>query len=194
MSSAESIFTVKSRKGYEARRALIEAAFELIAAGGIAQLTVAAVCESVGRTRSSAYNHFADLNALIDGVLTHTLDRIRELSGDLANTVRPGSSTSEQRLRFVLQLSSKHPKLAKVISELYWRHEPAVDSIEARLMSDVHNDIAQGRIELPERSSRYFVRVAVASAMASLRKRTLAPDKRDSNAMLLRLLFDPIRT
>ncbi len=192
MAHAESIFTVKSRKGFQTRRALIEAAYDLVANNGIEHLTIAAICDSVGRTRSSAYNHFPDIHALLDGVLAHALDRIAELSGARRRSRRLTRGVTETRLRFTLQLAAKHPELATVVSELYRHHEPAVESIERRLLSDIQVDIADGNLTLNKRQGPYFARIAVASVMATLRTRIATPGKRHNDSTVLRLLLDSV--
>lgn len=192
MAQAESTFFAKSRKGFQTRRALIRAAYDLIANNGIEQLTIAAICNAVGLTRSSAYNHFPDIHALLDGVLTDALDRIAELSGARRRSGTLARGVTEARLRFTLQLATKHPKLATVISELYRHHEPSVESIEGRLLVDINFDIANGNLTLNKRESPYFARIAVASVMATLRNRIATPGTRNNDSTVLRLLLDPV--
>ncbi|MEM7504723.1 MAG: TetR/AcrR family transcriptional regulator [Pseudomonadota bacterium] len=193
MPHPESIHTVKSRKGFRTRRALLDAAFELIADHGITHLTIAAISEAVGLTRSSAYNHFPDLSAVLDAVSEDVLDRIGEMSGVRAETRMRGLSLTTERLKFVLSLSSRHPKIARVLSELYLHHDPSAAAIERRIRADIHVDIGDNRLRLRKRETANYARIVVASAMATLRYRTLFPDKRISNATVLRLLLDPVR-
>ena len=99
---------------------------------------------------------------------------------------------TEARLRFTLQLAAKHPELATVVSELYRHHEPAVESIERRLLSDIQVDIADGNLTLNKRQGPYFARIAVASVMATLRTRIATPGKRHNDSTVLRLLLDSV--
>lgn len=193
MSHPESIFIVKSRKGFQTRSALIEAAFDLIADDGIAQLTVASISEAVGLTRSSAYNHFADISAVLDGVSAFVLDRIGELSQTEPSPCGTETSLTEERVRFVLQLSTKQPRVAKVLSELYRHHEPSVEAIEQRLLADINADIANSQLVLAKRDGTHLSRIAVASVMAMLRARASFPTNRDGSGDLLRVLFAPLR-
>lgn len=184
---------MKSRKGFLTRNALIEAALNRIAEQGVERLTIAAISEAIGHSRSSAYNHFPDLHAVLDGVLVQVLDKIGEMSGVYQTSKGNAVSVAERRIKFVLSLSATNPRYAKVLSELYRFHEPSVDAIESRLIDDINADILEQRVSLRQCDAPLFARIVVSSVMAILRMQDGSSARPNSGSSTLELLFGPVR-
>lgn len=199
MINARSEFTLaaehlsyKSRKGFQTKNALCEAALNRISSYGMASLSVAALCDDVGLARSSLYTHFPDLDALVASVSDFVLGRIGEISSD---KMRDGQRylQCEERLKFILTLPTKHPNLAAVLSELYTNRESTRDECERRIRSDVLIDIAAEKLFLDKRESVYFARMCVATILASVRYRVRNPKARVNHSAILGLLFRSVR-
>lgn len=189
--SAEGL-SYKSRKGFQTKNSLCEAAFTRISTHGIASLSVAALCDDIGLARSSLYTHFPDLDALIESVSDIVLGRIGEMS---SNRMRhgPHDLMCEERLKFVLSLPTRHPNLAVVLSELHTNHESTRDECERRLRSDVLTDITDKKLSIDKRESIYFARMCVATALTSVRHRIRDPKARANHSAILRLLFHSVK-
>ena len=165
MDQDASIFVVKSRKGYETKRKLVQAARDIISERGIAALTAAAVCEEVGLKRSSFYTHFDGVSGLLDALSTGLLEEIGRLSA--AATIRNVRSASilERRIRFVLQYCGDNPRIGSILLDLFRQHPPTAREIRDRLMRDLTESLARKEIQLPPSKRDAFSRLLAAGVM-----------------------------
>lgn len=94
--------TSRAESAAATRRALIEAAAELLDLGGLDAVTLRAVGARAGVTRGAPYGHFADKESLLIAVGTRAWDRIGDQSAALrADT---GISSAEKLRGLVLAL------------------------------------------------------------------------------------------
>lgn len=185
----DSIFVVKSRKGYEKRVALLNAAFDQIATNGIQRLTVGNVCEAVGLKRSSFYTHFAGIDELITVLANGLLHEI----GSSAEQSFPADPEQQfvlrDRMKFVLEYGIKNPKTAKVLHELYSFDQTALDTLARSVGQDVNSGLESGQLDVPKGSQDLYSRIVLASMMDALRDIGRGRKKKFDPDQLLDLLL-----
>lgn len=103
------------------RRALLDAAAELLDSGGPEAVTLREVGARAGVTRGAPYRHFADKNSLLATIAVEGWERI----GDRVHALRtdPALSASEQlsgALRALVGVGRDHPHLYQI---LFWPSE-----------------------------------------------------------------------
>ncbi|MEO1304343.1 MAG: TetR/AcrR family transcriptional regulator [Pseudomonadota bacterium] len=165
----DSIFVVKSRKGYEKRVALLNATFDQIAMDGIQRLTVGGICEAVGLKRSSFYTHFSSIEELRTALANSLLHEV----GSSAETSFPADPEQQfvlrDRMKFVLDYGIKNPKTAKVLHELYSYDQSALDKLADSVGQDVDSGLQSGQLKIPKGSENLYSRIVLASVMDALR-------------------------
>lgn len=165
----DSVFVVKSRKGYRTRRSLLDTAFGLIASDGIAAVSIAQICASAGLKRSSFYTHFENLTDLLSSVSLRVQDELGEkfLAADLEENL--SLSRLEKRLRFVLNSTLQDSQLGHVLYELYTFHEPTSAQIETGIRSDLSYDVANGLIHLDGDDIDAFAKMVSCTILGTMR-------------------------
>ena len=98
------------RDGQINRELLLKAAKQLIGERGIDALTVVAVAKQAGLNRSTAYQHFASRNDLLEAVMTSFSREFREVFAE-------SRSLSEQ-FDFFVDHFHRHPDIARI-----WVHQ-----------------------------------------------------------------------
>lgn len=185
----DSIFVVKSRKGYEKRIALLNAAFDQISTDGIQRLTVGNVCEAVGLKRSSFYTHFSGIEELTTTLANGLLHEI----GSSAEKSFPSDPAKQfilrDRMKFVLEYGIKNPKTAKVLHELYSFDQTALDKLANSVGQDVHAGLKSGQLDIPKGSKGLYSRIVLASMMDALRDIGRGRKKKFDPDQLLDLLL-----
>lgn len=102
--------TPRRNKGFEAtHRDIIDAAVKLISEKGVEALSMAAVSRAIAINRTTLYYHFADRDALIQGVKNWAADQL----ADGFNTVMPREQRASHITRFLLE----NEALAKMFIE-----------------------------------------------------------------------------
>lgn len=97
------------------RRSLIDAAAELLDAGGPEAVTLREVGARAGVTRGAPYRHFADKESLLTTVATEGWERI----ADTLHTIRatPAAPTAQLRdaLMTLVEVGRQHPQLYRML-------------------------------------------------------------------------------
>ncbi|WP_253786576.1 TetR/AcrR family transcriptional regulator [Nocardia amikacinitolerans] len=116
---------------------LLDAAAELLAAGGPAAVTMSAVAKAVGAPSGSVYHRFPDRPALLAALWTRTLGRFRdELLAVL--TIDPPEEAIRRGARATLDWARRNPREAAVLlagarelGELDWSEAARADTARA---------------------------------------------------------------
>jgi AcrR family transcriptional regulator len=115
------------------RQALVQAAFNQIAARGFEGLRTREVAAGVGLNIATLHYYFPTKEALIRGVVAHAMDRFRR-------TLAPHGSPADQlrnHLRAVRKLLRDEPEIGSVMGELALRS--ARDPALARIMRETND-------------------------------------------------------
>src|ERR1700694_5340802 len=120
MSPVVTTHPVRSRKE-DRQQALVQAAFNQIAARGFEGLRTREVAADVGLNIATLHYYFPTKEALIRGVVAHAMDRFR-------STLAPHGSPGDQlrnHLRAVRKLLRDEPEVGGVLGERGLRSAPA---------------------------------------------------------------------
>jgi AcrR family transcriptional regulator len=90
--------TTRSESAAAKRRSLVEAAGVLLDLGGVEAVTLREVGARSGVSRSAAYRHFADKEALLNELATNALSEL----GDVLEVLAAGDDSPEESLRSAL--------------------------------------------------------------------------------------------
>ncbi|MGW4941752.1 TetR/AcrR family transcriptional regulator [Actinoplanes sp. NPDC004185] len=92
------------------RRALVDAAAELLDEGGVDAVTLRAVGARAGVSRGAPYGHFPDKEHLLAAVATKSWEAVGEQLGTLiADRDRPPSERLELALAGLMDVGRRHP-------------------------------------------------------------------------------------
>jgi AcrR family transcriptional regulator len=97
------------------RRALLDAAAELLDAGGPEAVTLREVGARAGVSRNAPYRHFADKEGLLTAVAVESWDRLAEALRDSGATNSAPSTRLQQALMAFVELGRKHPDLYRLM-------------------------------------------------------------------------------
>ena len=97
------------------RRALLEQALQTIQAGGIEQVTLRAVGEKLGVSRTALYRHFSDKQALLAAVGTEGFRMLRQALTDAWSKHGGGRAGFEAMGIAYVQFASVHPAHYRVM-------------------------------------------------------------------------------
>ncbi|MFD4195590.1 TetR/AcrR family transcriptional regulator [Amycolatopsis thermoflava] len=145
------------RRGAELEKALLDAAWEELMAGGYAGFTMDAVVRRAGTSPPVLYRRWPDRDALVRAAIAHALERARvdvpdtgSLREDVLTLMRE-INTTRARLITVMnaQLSSYYQETGTSPDLLTARHEKATDVLFDRAVSrgEITADRLSGRIK-----------------------------------------------
>ncbi|MFG1642794.1 TetR/AcrR family transcriptional regulator [Amycolatopsis sp. NPDC049252] len=108
--------TSRAESAAATRRALIEAAAELLDLGGLGAVTLRAVGARAGVTRGAPYTHFADKESLLIEIGTRAWDRLADQSAALRANTRVSSADKLRGLvTAFLDLGRRQPHLYRLM-------------------------------------------------------------------------------
>jgi AcrR family transcriptional regulator len=134
------------------RRALLDAAAELLDEGGPDAVTLRAVGARAGVSRSAPYGHFPDKEHLLAAVATESWDQVGEqLGGLIADPGRPAAERLEQALRGLLEVGRRRPHAyALMFAAPAGEHDAAIDAVSRT--NDQFLTLVTGVLGDPERA------------------------------------------
>lgn len=97
------------------RRALLEAAHEMIKKRGPAGLTLRAVARAADVSHAAPYHHFADKDALLAAVAEDGFDALRESVGAKSATADSPARAMQQAAVAYVVFAIEHPNLFRVM-------------------------------------------------------------------------------
>lgn len=136
---------VRTARGAARREALIAAAFELVAAEGLAGFRLRPVAVAAGLDDSSLHHYFASREALVAAVVEELVSRLRRL---LPTRAEPGTAGLYRHLRELGAWMGTEPALFAVLREMdvLAGREPgvaaAMDQAEAEWRAGVERLVA----------------------------------------------------
>jgi AcrR family transcriptional regulator len=145
--------TTRSESAAATRRSLLEAAGVLLDLGGVEAVTLREVGARSGVSRSAAYRHFADKEALLTVLATNALSEL----GDALEVLAASGDSPEKSLRSALlsliTIGRTRPHLYRLMFTTP-TGDPAAAIQAAERTQDLFLYIV-GRITGPRRASRY---------------------------------------
>src|ERR1700736_5060729 len=143
----------RSETAAATRRSLLDAAGALLDIGGVDAVTLREVGARAGVSRSAAYRHFADKEALLTVLATNALSELGDALEVLVNSDDPPQESLRSALLALITIGRTRPHLYRLMFTT-----PAGDPIAAvraaERTQDLFLDIV-GRITGPRRARRY---------------------------------------
>jgi AcrR family transcriptional regulator len=97
------------------RRALLNAAAELLDAGGPEAVTLREVGARAGVSRGAPYRHFADKDGLLTAVVVESWDRMADVVGTIGATDSPPEVRLQQVLMAFVEMGRQRPQLYQLM-------------------------------------------------------------------------------
>lgn len=155
--------TPKARK---TRSALIKAARTQIGAQGAAGVTVMDVCQTAGVGRTSFYNYFDDVDALVGTVATETAEAIKFRFDQFHKDEPRGISRLEKCLAMILSIAADDPETMLLLTSL----APEIVSIPNLLQREIGQELAgaekQDALGLTDQHRKALSRFLTVSTLA----------------------------
>lgn len=184
--SHQSIFVVKSRKGYEKRRALVSAAFNHLVQSSIQSLTVVHVCDVVGLKRNSFYNYFSGIDELLDALSSELFSQISEkMRSPKPSQAIPDGELGE-RVAILFDIAHSDPGTSIVLHRLYTYHGPTRSAVQRIITTEVLAGIRAGQISIALETAPVLARMLIAVFMDVL----LQIGNRDAEKISVDLIFE----
>jgi AcrR family transcriptional regulator len=145
--------TTRAESAAATRRSLLEAASVLLDCGGVEAVTLREVGARSGVSRSAAYRHFADKEALLAVLATEALTELGDGLEALAASDDPPEESLRSGLLSLIALGRARPHLYRLMFTT-----PAGDPTAARQVAERAQDLfldIVGRITGPRRARRY---------------------------------------
>ncbi|OBI41258.1 TetR/AcrR family transcriptional regulator [Mycobacterium sp. E796] len=145
--------TSRAESAAATRRSLLEAAEVLLDLGGVEAVTLREVGARSGVSRSAAYRHFADKEALLAVVATNALTDLGDALEALANSGDPPEESLRSGLLSLIAIGRTRPHLYRLMFTPP-AGDPAAAMRAAERAQDLFLDI-MGRIVGPQQARRY---------------------------------------
>lgn len=152
----DSIFIVKSQKGYLAKNALFDAAIGLIAEHGINGFSISTLCKQAGLRRTSFYTYFKTIDDLIDELaLKEDADFEEELEEEVGKLPFGVRRLSANILKFY-KTALNNAEWNKFVLQLFMHHNPTRELFLSDIMEDVRQGINNGDLNISENEINCF--------------------------------------
>jgi AcrR family transcriptional regulator len=145
--------TTRSESAAATRRSLLEAAGALLDLGGVQAVTLREVGARSGVSRSAAYRHFADKEALLAVLATNALSELGDAVEVLANSGHSPEESLRSALLSLITIGRTRPHLYRLMFTTP-AGDPTAAVQAAERAQDLFLDIV-GRITGPRRARRY---------------------------------------
>ncbi len=165
---AEAVYSeAKTRKGYRARRKLLQAAAEVFSERGKEGTSVLAVCERADVGRTSFYNYFETIDELIDAVANELISDFAAGMSETYHGLDRGVDRLAGCLRFCLERAHADPTWARLVMQLDAVSNDVRAVFDEGGRPDVEGSIASGAFSLTRRDIPVFLNLMRAATIAA---------------------------
>jgi len=148
---------LRERKAEATRRRLLDAASELMSAGGPESLTIAALADQAEIGLGTFYNYFSSREAIIDAVIYETVETLGQQLDVLTADLDDAAEVYSFSLRHLMGTAVSDPVWGWFLVRLGIAHEGLVGILGPRASRDLQYGLETGRFLLED--------VSLASAM-----------------------------
>jgi AcrR family transcriptional regulator len=171
---ADKILTVKSKR---TRQSLLDAAVQVAGEKGIAAVTVKEICDVAGVGRTSFYNYFDDVTALLTAVAIQASDRVKSAFDTLHEDAPRGLARLRACLCMILDLSVENRALALLLTSLARSGPDVIDRLKAEIENELAAIDLQEDLNVANAEQDNLATILALSTLALLRD--LAEKRRD---------------
>lgn len=143
---------LRQRKAEATRRRLLDAARELMAAGGAESLTIAALASRADIGLGTYYNYFETREAIIDAVILDIVESLGQRLDALTADVEDAAEVYSYSLRHLLSTAISDPVWGWFLVRLGIAHEGLVGILGPRAARDLQYGVDTGRFTIEDLS------------------------------------------
>lgn len=170
--SNESIFVVKSRKGYRARQSLMTAAMDIAGEHGFAALNVRKVCEHAGIGRASFYNYFGSVDDLASAVIENVQTDIENALSDNHGNTQRGVARMTACLEMLMERLRKDQRLCRFATQLMIQSESARNQFQAAVRPEIEAGMNAGDFHLSGKEIDPYLNLIMSTVFFVPKKRS----------------------
>lgn len=167
----DSVFTVKSIKGFKARSAMFDAGIELIAERGISGFTVSELCKASGLKRTSFYSYFDSIEQYVSELSVRENDTFEsEFERIFGIHYQDMPSGVERMVCTLLQffdLTGSDGTWNKFVMNVFTYHEPTMKRMHDDLLADVEAGVQSNEMPSIANKTDAYSRLVLASMSMS---------------------------
>lgn len=141
---------LRGRKAAATRRRLLDAARELMSAGGAESLTIAALASRADIGLGTFYNYFDTREAIIDAVILDTVESLGQRLDALTADVEDAAEVYSYSLRHLLTTAVSDPVWGWFLVRLGIAHEGLVGILGPRAARDLQYGVDTGRFTVED--------------------------------------------
>ena len=164
---ADSVFNVKSQKGFRAKMALLDAGIELIAESGIYGFSVGDLCKKAGLKRTSFYSYFDTVEQFLCELSTRENTNFEAdfhtRHGEAYTQMQPGPKRMVLTLLQYFEIVNTDSVWNRFVVKLCSQHAPTSSLMLADLKADILSGIESGDFQISSEEANTYAHLIVAS-------------------------------
>ena len=146
--SQDSVFVVKSMKGYVARTALLDAGLELIAKHGVNGFSIGQLCDAADIKRTSFYTYFKTIEDLIEELSQREESAFDERFERMFGSLQPGVIRLFISVLGFFRIALENNIWNQAVIKLMSDHDRTMQRNMASVEEDIQTAIAQGDLDI----------------------------------------------
>ena len=163
----DSIFTVKSQKGFRAKTALMDAGIGLIADLGVHGFSISDLCKKAGLKRTSFYSYFETMEQFVDELSIRENSAFEadfeKLHGEAYTEMAPGLKRMVLSLLQFFAIAESRAVWNRFVVRLFSQHTPTAAAIFNDLKADIVQGIESGDLQLNTEDADTYAQLILAS-------------------------------
>ena len=187
--NSDSIFLVRSRKGYRARMSLMDAAIPLIAEKGVEGFSIGELCDEAGMKRTSFYTYFNSIGDLVDELSERENEDFDKALEAEHGPASPGIKSLLLNIVGFYKVASDQTVWSRFVMRLFSEHEPTASRTIEDVRRDVYAAIEQGDLKLSQEEADPFADMVFSVLYAMTMKTEQEPREDYDPRHMIRLLL-----
>ena len=125
--------TIKTKYHHgDLRKSLISIASDMVIEAGIESLSLRKLAEKIGVSRTAAYHHFTDKNALLCAIAEQGFERLHKISTDIFSQVElSGEDKYRQFVRAYIGFATENPSLYELMfGRVIWKENNSTTTLK----------------------------------------------------------------
>lgn len=185
----DSIFTVKSQKGFQARNALFDAAVPLIAEHGVTGFSINDLCKKANLKRTSFYTYFSSLETLVDELSKREDAEFEKTIEREFGAVEPGIQRLCLNMLGFFISNQEESTWNRCVTQMFVHHTPTRDAITADMKNDIKCGIDAGDLTIQRDEVDNYAALFYGTLIASVSSRHLQQlDQQQARSIVKMLL------
>ena len=146
--SQDSVFVVKSMKGYVARTALLDAALELVAEHGLSGFSIGQLCHAANIKRTSFYTYFKTIDDLVEELSLREDAAFDQRFTAMFGEMQPGVKRLFISIIGFFRIALENKVWNRAVIRMMSEHEQTLERNMGYVEEDIQTAITQGDLEI----------------------------------------------